>query len=274
MSHSSLHSATKGLTLFAMPPLSDAEFDCINKASQVLEVATQTTVKDVTSNGFEAEAPSSFSALTIWIKKFNNLIFALFGENCSLFSELGEIVTYLDDYGDEVIRNTTKRTLATILWIIHLQARYFSVGKMTGPKKLLPVFTLMPNAVQTKQPVVYGEVPRKLYEEQEEPAVYQPNNRKRSGRPQEQEYLSDPFQSATSNLTRTASLQITQYKQEISNFPTRRNYKTQFFSTNARRIDDCSPLCHKKIKKNKSQSSKNTHSSFFLYLHYHHHCHH
>ena len=188
VSRSSLRSATKGLTPFAMPPLSDAEFDRINEASQALEVATQTTVKDVTSNRFEAEAPSSFNALTIWIKKFNNLIFALFGENCSLFSELGEIVTYLDDYGDEAIRNTTKRTLATILWIIHLQARHFSAGKMTGPKKLLPVFTLMSNAVQTKQPVVYGEVPRKLYEEQEDPAASHSNTRKRAGRPQEQEF--------------------------------------------------------------------------------------
>ena len=143
VSQSSLKSAAKGLTPFALLPLSDTKFDLINKTSHALEVATQTTVKDVTSNGFKAESPNCFAALTKWIKRFNNLLYALFGENCLLFSELIEIIQYLDDYGDKVIRNTTKRTLATILWIIHLQARHFAAGKMTGCKKLLPVFTLM-----------------------------------------------------------------------------------------------------------------------------------
>ena len=83
VSQSSLKSAAKGLTPFALLPLSDTKFDLINKTSHALEVATQTTVKDVTSNGFKAESPNCFAALTKWIKRFNNLLYALFGKTVS-----------------------------------------------------------------------------------------------------------------------------------------------------------------------------------------------
>ena len=164
-------SAARGLTIFAVPTLSDIEYNRINKLAAALEQATQTTVKDITTNSFEAQAPKSFFQLLKLTKCFANLLFALFGSSCPLFQELQKIIGFLQDYGDTAISAMMRRIMASITWIIHMQSRHFSAGLMTAPKAFLTEILLMMTAVKSKQPVVYGDVPPDMYEDDKDQAL-------------------------------------------------------------------------------------------------------
>ena len=163
-SMSSRKSAAKGLTIFAVPTMSDVEFDRLNEMAAAIEEATQTTVKDITSASFEAQSPKSYFQLVKLIKRFANLLFALFGAACPLFVELESLVGFLEEYGDTAINNMSTRTMASIAWIIHLQARYFAKGNMKAPRPLLTAFVLMLSDIQTRREVMYGDVPLLMYQ--------------------------------------------------------------------------------------------------------------
>ena len=163
-SMSSRKSAAKGLTIFAVPKMSDVEFDRLNEAAEALEDATHTTVKDITSVQLEAQSPKTYFQLVKLIKRFANLLYALFGTSCPLFIQLESLVGYLEEYGDTAIASMSTRTMASIAWIVHLQSRYFAKGYMKDPKPLRPEFTLMLSDVQTRRSVTYGDVPTSMYQ--------------------------------------------------------------------------------------------------------------
>ena len=163
-SRSSRKSAAKGLTPFAVPSLSDKQVDTINDHAEAIESATQTTVKDMATKAIKAEGPKSFWQLTKLLRRYNNLIYALFGAGCPLYSELSSLISSLDSYGDEAIRTMSVQTMVTITWLVHLQSRHFAAGKMDeGEKSLLGAFSIMCVNVAAKQPVVYGDVPYEMY---------------------------------------------------------------------------------------------------------------
>ena len=161
---SSKKSAAKGLTPYAVPTLSDREVDAIEDHAEAVESATQTTVKDMEKAGIEAERPKSFTSMKITIRRFANLLLALFGESCLLFKEILGMLTSLDNYGDTAIANMSSQTMAAIMWLVHKQARHFAAGKMDGEEKsVLPEFSIMAVNVQCKQPIIYGDVPLDMY---------------------------------------------------------------------------------------------------------------
>ena len=163
-SMSSLRSAAKGLTIFAVPTLSNMKFDRLNDIASTLEDETHTTVTDITSAVFEAKAPKTFFQLLKLIKRFVNLIYALFGTSSHLFVQLETVVGLLDEYGDTVISNMSQKTMASIVWIIRLQARHFAKGHMKEHHLLKPEFLIMLSDLQARRKVTYGDVPPALYD--------------------------------------------------------------------------------------------------------------
>ena len=160
---SSLTSAAKGLTPFAVPCLSESEVTSQNDQADALEAASNTTVKDHSSLKLIASAPTSFDGLVKRIKRFGNLIFAIFGENSALFMQLEDMISALDTYGEYARTTMSHQTIASILWITHLQARHYSAGAMKGQKALKAEFTNMMNAIMTKAPVLHMDTPPTLY---------------------------------------------------------------------------------------------------------------
>ena len=55
------------------------------------------------------------------------------------------------------------RTVATIMWIIHLQARHFAAGDMKGATALRSDFLFMKNSLKMRQELQHGDVPPELY---------------------------------------------------------------------------------------------------------------
>jgi hypothetical protein len=161
---SSLTSAAKGLTPFAVPCLSESEVTEQNDMAEALDSASSTTVKDHSTLKLVASAPTTFDSLVKRIKRFGNLLYAIFGETSALFMQLEDMITALDAYGEHARASMTHQTIASILWITHIQARHYAAGAMKGDTALKAEFTNMMNAILTKAPIIHMDTPPKLYE--------------------------------------------------------------------------------------------------------------
>lgn len=160
---STLKSAANGLTPFAVPCMSESEVEEQNEQAAALAKASSTTVKDHTQLRIKAKSPGNFGDMLKQIKCYGNLLFALFGYRCPLLCEVQDLIEDLDDYSENARKNTSRKTTATIMWILHLQSRHFAAGHMEGNRALLASYRYMSNSVRTIQPVVNGDVPEELY---------------------------------------------------------------------------------------------------------------
>ena len=173
---SSLTSAATGLTPFAVPCLSESEVTTQNDMAEALDAASSTTVKDHSSLKLVASAPTSFDGLVKRIKRFGNLLFSIFGDSSALFMQLEDMIVALDAYGEYARSTMTHQTIASILWITHLQARHYSAGAMKGDKALKAEFTTMMNAIITKAPVIHMDTPPKLFYQESKKRSEPPSN--------------------------------------------------------------------------------------------------
>ena len=132
--------------------------------AQVLAIrqATSTTVADIKATKQRATSPPTMDGLIMIIKRFGNLLFCLFTEDCPLFIVVLELVIDMENYKPTAKLNFSRQSIATTLWIIHLQARHFSAGRMTGDNAILGEFINLQNAIKTYTPIVHGNVPTAL----------------------------------------------------------------------------------------------------------------
>jgi hypothetical protein len=174
---STLASATKGLTPFAVPCMTQSEVDNINEYEQALAQATATTMSDVKANKIKASAPGTHAGLLKVVRRFGNLVFAIFSEDSPLFIQIDGIVEDLENFEDTAQANMSKQSIASILWILHLQSRHFAAGLMTGDQAILAEFQHMRNSIRMKLPIQHGDVPRELYVQPTSTQNKRPNDR-------------------------------------------------------------------------------------------------
>ena len=162
---SCLKSAVKGLTPFAVPPLTDEEVNRINEQAEAVELATSTTVRDVTSNKISIYIPASLDELTKLLKRFANLLVVCFGVECPLLQQTDILIHDLEGYEGFARTSVTRRTIACIVWTLHEQSRHFAAGKMNPncDNPLLSIFNTMSKSVEDKLPVQNGSCPPCLY---------------------------------------------------------------------------------------------------------------
>ena len=169
---SCLRSAVKGLTPFAVPNLTDEETNRINEQAEALESATATTIKDVSASTIKLSVPASPDELTKRLKRFVNLLFVCFGEGCPMLKQVEYLVKDLEDYSDYARASMSRRTIASTIWLVHVQSRYFARGYMnhdSGRDETLPTFDVMSQCIMNRLPVVNGDVPPVLYMPPSEP---------------------------------------------------------------------------------------------------------
>ena len=160
---SSLNSAVKGLSPFAVPYMTEDQVDNHNEIANNITSATSTTVKDVSANKIKCSIPSTFEGLNRQLKRFCNLVFALFGPCSPMVIALDEIIIELESFNETGQASLTSESFAAILWITMLQARHFSAGLMHGDDGFLPIFASMMTSIRNRQNITHGEVPRSLY---------------------------------------------------------------------------------------------------------------
>ena len=105
---STLTSATKGLTPFAVPCMTNDAIDNYNVKVLVIQQATSTTVADIKATKQRATSPPTMDGLIMVIKRFGNLLFCLFTEDCPLFIVVLELVTDMENYEPTAKLNTRK----------------------------------------------------------------------------------------------------------------------------------------------------------------------
>ena len=160
---SSLVSAVKGLSPFAVPQFTQQQIDLHNEYALDLEQATLKSRGELAANKLQCSLPTSFEQLVKQLKRFANLIFAVFGAYSPLLIAIQNVIGELEEYNETAIGKITRESTASILWIVMIQSRHFAAGQMAPPEPLLPAFQNMIQSLQMRQPVQHGDVPLDLY---------------------------------------------------------------------------------------------------------------
>ena len=161
---SSLTSAVKGLSPFLVPYLTEAQIDDHNSLMEGFNLASSTTPKDFMGTKLKCTCPSTYTGMCKQLKRYANLLHAVFGEFCPLFEAMQTLIEEFDRYNDTSESRVSKETIASVLWIIMLQSRHFAAGQMTGDTPFLPVFNQLLLDVNMERPIKHGQVPSSLFE--------------------------------------------------------------------------------------------------------------
>ena len=155
----SFRTAAKGLSPFAML-VSDDDAAVINDTMEALDHATTTTAAEYKAvTKVTATVPVDSFEFLLLLKTFANLLFALFGSSCPLYTNVRHLIKAIHTYKRSAIRALTMQTKASILWILLLQTRHFAAGHQT----VLAEFQNMLRKIVAKEsPIVHAEVPAML----------------------------------------------------------------------------------------------------------------
>ena len=157
----SILNALDGLSPFLMADLDEDEVARINDADDALSRASHTTVQDIKKlkNKLKASVPASAEEFMLVLKRFANLLYALFSHHCPLYKCIVRVIEALREFSRAAREAMTTHSKASILWIILLQCRQFAVGEMG----ILAEFTTMHTQLASKQGLVsHAEVPQEL----------------------------------------------------------------------------------------------------------------
>ena len=157
----SLLNATEGLSPFIVLDLDEDEVARLNDTEDALTRASAVTMQDISSlrQRLKPKIPATAEEFMLLLKRYANLLFALFTADCPFFQCVLRVINALKDYSRVARQAMTKMARASILWIILLQSRTFALGDDT----ILAEFTTMHANLASKQGHIYhAEVPQAL----------------------------------------------------------------------------------------------------------------
>ena len=159
----SIVSALEGLSPFIVLELDEDEVADINEANDDLDKATHVTLQDIKNlkKKLKVQVPSSADDFILLLKRYGNLLFALFSEDCPLYRCIDKILAALKEFSRNARDALTLKVKASILWIVLLQSRQFAVGEMD----ILREFSSMHEDLCAKKAenISHSEVPWDLY---------------------------------------------------------------------------------------------------------------
>ena len=95
----------------------------------------------------------------LMLKRYANLLYALFSEDCPMFNAIVAIIRVLNDLSCKARRRMSAATKGSILWILLLQLRQFALGEVN----LLCKFTTMHEDLCAKcTSILHSKMPREL----------------------------------------------------------------------------------------------------------------
>lgn len=159
----SLLHAADGLSPFAVADYNDDEVAVINDMDDSVAKATSTSPEDhqKMKKLMKVAVPTTSEDFTLMIRRYANLVFALFGPLCYLFLALKQLIDCLRGYSRQVLNAMPQLTRASILWIILLQSRHFAMGHTD----ILAAFANLQTKLASKDGYIsHMEVPKALYD--------------------------------------------------------------------------------------------------------------
>ena len=95
--------------------------------------------------------PADATEFLTMIKRYANLIYSVFSVTFTLFKLMQEVVRVLQEYSQEARKRMTLNTKGSMLWIILLQSRQFSLGEVN----VLCEFTTMHKDLRAKRAAIH-----------------------------------------------------------------------------------------------------------------------
>ena len=159
----SLIHAADGISPFLCLELDEDSVAQINEDEDTLQRASHVTFQDLKNfkKKITPSIPEQAADYMLLLKRYANLLFALFSSGCPHFQCVLLIINALKTFSKSAKDNMTTRTKASILWIVLLQARQFAIGDMS----ILAEFTTMHTNLSAKMGMItHAEVPNDLYQ--------------------------------------------------------------------------------------------------------------
>ena len=104
----------------------------INELYEYIQEASITTIADIKNLAkAKAKMPESLETFMDALCVFANALYALFTAGCPLFLQMKDIVRSLKKYTQRARAQMSKKTRASIMWIVTLQTRHFLRGEVT-----------------------------------------------------------------------------------------------------------------------------------------------
>jgi hypothetical protein len=132
ISRPSLVNAMEGLSPFAMQDMDENAVAHFNDENALLDSASLVSVADIRAlrKKVKLSVPTEAEEFMLILKRFANLLYALFSARCPLFRCTQEVIIAIKAFSREARRTMSQATKASILWIGLLQARQFALGEM------------------------------------------------------------------------------------------------------------------------------------------------
>ena len=175
----SLIHAMDGLTPFAMLDLNEDQVAILNEEQDLLNTASLVSVSDLRGqrSKLKVTIPAEPEEFMLMIKRYTNLVYAIFSEDSPLFKALVAVIRALKDLSRDARRRMTLPTKGSILWILLLQSRQFALGEVS----LLCEFTTMHEDLRAKKAsILHSEMPRDLLENSESAQSDKPTKERES----------------------------------------------------------------------------------------------
>ena len=110
-----------------------------------------------------AHVPETAEDFMLMLKRYTNLIFALFGSQSPMYQAMYDLVQALRNFSPQARQALSQQTKGSILWTILLQSRRFAQGKMVGDDACLGEFTNTLTLLKGKSGIIlHAEVPAEL----------------------------------------------------------------------------------------------------------------
>ena len=132
VSRPSLLHVMEGLSPILMLDLSEDEATSINDEADLIHRASVVSVQDLRlfKRKMQINVPQRAEDFLLLLKRFANLIFALFSRQSSLLKCVWKVINAIMAYSREARKRMTMHTKGSIQWIVLLQACQFGMGEV------------------------------------------------------------------------------------------------------------------------------------------------
>ena len=147
-----LANSTDGISPFLVLDLTEYQVASINEDYEALNRASYFTLQDIKilKNIMTPEIPDTADGFMLILKRYANLNFALLSETRPLFRALVKVIDSIKAFSRVACDVINFNTKVSIIWIILLQIRKFSMGDTT----ILAEFSTMQTNLSSKKWII------------------------------------------------------------------------------------------------------------------------
>jgi hypothetical protein len=177
---SSKQEATKGLSPFALPPISNSELDDLIAFDNEIKEATTVSTNDIKKTKIILVEVDDYEELMRYMKEYANLLEVLFSQCCPLWRSMHDAIEKLTDYTAEERAALSRASCNAILWIIMRQSRAFAAGDMKEPEDATMEFREMMLYINIRRQIEFGGLPASMKKRKADTSMDNNNNDKRN----------------------------------------------------------------------------------------------